>query len=205
MYINITIMTVLCLTAGPAGWSFAQGAPSRAEDRAVWRSEHVCGLNCLFLLLRCTGESPDYLAMQETLLEEGRLTSLYDLNTAAARYGVGLRLAKLTPDDLRALPKPVIAHLDRVTPSGESAGHFVVVTRADRDKVRYVDGTTAEAREVPWREFRRAWSGFAAFRSGRGALSWNDHVAAFIVGLAGGWGVELLSRRRRPSLAARPA
>ncbi len=199
--------TIAALVASAPCGLRAQEEPrdaSRADDRqTVWRSERVCGLNCLYFLLRAYGKAPDYLSMQRNLVRPD-LTSLYDLGAAAKQHGVPLRLASMTPKELSAVPKPAIAHLDVTSVRGQTSGHFVVVTHATPEGVRFIDGTTAETREFTWRDFQRDWSGNVAYREP--TLGGNSAVvsmsAALVVGMACGLGiVQLLRRCRKPACA----
>lgn len=96
---------------------------------------------------RARRKHADYEAMHKELLTE-RLASLLQIRETAAQHGLALQLTKLTPGELRGMPKPVIAHLDIVHVNG----HVV-----------YVDGTTAETRTTPWADFQRDWSGAIAY------------------------------------------
>ncbi|MEQ8856531.1 cysteine peptidase family C39 domain-containing protein [Gimesia sp.] len=132
------------------------------DSEIVWRSERVCGINSLYFLLVLTNHEADYLDMQRSLLKE-ELVSLDDIKRTAELYGLPVRIALCTPNDLKAMQDPVIAHFDTVNFSGSRSGHFVVIYDTDDKGVKYLDGTTGELMFVTWRNFERSWSGYAVF------------------------------------------
>jgi len=161
----------------------------------VWRSERVCGLNSVYFLLTLTGHEADYLQMQRSLLKE-KLVSLGDIQESAESYGMPVRIALLTPLELRSLHVPVIAHFDTVEVSGFNQGHFVVVFDTDDEGVHYLDGTTAEVFHVPWRKFERAWSGYAVYPSEAVSISWVWAALSLVTGATCGYFV--MCRRKTP-------
>jgi len=173
----------------------AVNKPETSENHIAWRSKRVCGLNCVYFLLRAEGKNPDYALMQQGLLKEA-FTSLADLKRVAADYGLSLRLAQMTPEELRQIDKPVVAHFDIVDVRGSTQGHFVVVTHADENGVELVDGTTVLTRSIPWREFQRTWSGYVAHRA-PSTLGTGWQVLVFVIGLGSGWLIDRFLQRRR--------
>ena len=152
----------------------------------VWRSERVCGVNALYFLLRAADVEAEYAVLSDRLLDRSdALPSLADLKSEASRWGTTLRIARFAPDDLRAAPKPIVAHLDAVAASGEISGHFVVVTAADEEGVTYVDGSTAETREMDWPLFKRGWSGHVAHLVPPTLHGW-DVFPALVAGILSG-------------------
>lgn len=171
--------------------------PSReSSERIIWRASRACGLNCAYLLLRCAGHQPDYLAMDQELIQQ-ELTSLADIRDAVAAHGEELILAKMTPDDLTVAPKPVIAHLDIIDYNGRVGGHFVLVVETNHSGVRYVDGTTAEINFSSWRDFQRKWSGFSAYLPARRNDLWLTGAFGVVIGLLLGVGWEFVAARKR--------
>ncbi|WP_417393243.1 cysteine peptidase family C39 domain-containing protein [Gimesia sp.] len=131
-------------------------------NNVVWRSERVCGVNSLYFLLTLSGHKADYLKLQDNLLKE-KLVSLEDIRKSAESHGMPVCVTVLTPEELRSLATPVIVHLDNVDISGSTQGHYVVIFETDVEGVHYLDGTTAESFHISWREFERAWSGYAVY------------------------------------------
>jgi len=142
------------------------------RDTAIWRSERVCGVNCLYLLLRFEGRDVDYLSLQNGLLNE-KPTSLHELKAAAYRHDLDLRLARMKPSDLIGVHKPVVVHLESVDARAQTSGHFVLVTQAYKNGVQYIDGTTTELRSVAWKDFERSWDGFVAHSNEVGPVWWS--------------------------------
>lgn len=82
----------------------------------------------------------------QTLLEAfGKLgedgTSLWALKRMGERSAVRLAVMKATEQGLLEFPTPFVAHLE--VPAG---GHFVLVCSVDRQRVKFLDGTTLEAK-----------------------------------------------------------
>ena len=162
----LTVVFVVIVFLSP-GLGVASGESlGRPPRSAVWRSARMCAVNSLYFLLQLRGVDVDYSQLQRELLHR-HLASLEDIRQAAARRGVTVQVAKLTRDDLEAVPLPLIAHLEPVTVSGASRGHFVVIFDMDNHGPWCMDGTTAEVRHVPWRTFLREWSGYGAYVSGK--------------------------------------
>jgi peptidase C39-like protein len=168
-------------------------------DELVWRSKRVCGLNCAYFVLRAHGKDPDYAEMQRRLLKE-EFTSLRDIKQAAAEYGVQLRLARMTPEQLRNVDKPAVAHFDLVDIKGGAQGHFVIVTQTDDNTVQFIDGTTVLTRSLSWREFQRNWSGYVAHRTS--TEDWPGWpVLALVGGVISGLIVDRILLWRRNALS----
>ena len=163
-------------------------------DDVVWRSKRVCGLNCIYFLLRAYGLTPDYLTLQRRMVK-AELTSLYDIQRESAAHGLPLRLASFTPQDLSDVRKPIIAHFDVVDIEGDVGGHFVVVTRTTPSSVEFVDGTTVMTHVLDWRQFQRKWSGFVAHREADGS-PWFLDVLAFVCGIVAGFTYDSYRRRK---------
>jgi ABC-type bacteriocin/lantibiotic exporter with double-glycine peptidase domain len=68
------------------------------------------------------------------------------------------QVLRLSVNELRSVPLPLIAHYNWRAKSNQT-GHYIVVTRIANDRVEYIDGTTAEPAEVPLATFEFFWSG----------------------------------------------
>ena len=124
-----------------------------------WRAARVCGVNCVYLLLRHFNQAVEYQKLEADLLRDD-ITSLADLKRAATSRGLATQVLRTDRDGLDRLPRPMIAHLDHVSPQGETSGHFVLILKNEGENgVACIDGTTAEPRTIPWSEFERDWSG----------------------------------------------
>lgn len=129
----------------------------------VWRSQRLCGVNCLYAFLRWHGVKACYEDLEGDLLsEEG--TNMSALQNAALRYGIEATVAKASPGDLRRLGMPVIIHLEELRPNGHSAAHFVLVTKCNDKSVTCMDGTSAVLANIPWPKLEAQWTGYILFR-----------------------------------------
>ena len=135
---------------------------ANSADNVVWRSARVCGCNCLYIMLREKGIEPDYLKLRQELLRES-FTSLTQLQEAGEKRGLACRMGKTNPQGLRSLPKPLIAHLDRLSGRGQARGHYVLVLAAHEENLTVMDGTSGIIETTPWRTFQRRWSGYVLY------------------------------------------
>lgn len=134
-----------------------------------WRSERLCGVNCLFIMLGVYKIDVDYELLSGELLPGDEFTSLTKLKESATRHGLEVGMGRSDPAGLQELTKPVLAHWEAASASGnqtEAPGHYVLVLKTTPDGVEYMDGTTGVIREVSWREFQRRWSGYLIWSSG---------------------------------------
>ncbi len=177
--------------------------PHANGEDMVWRSEKMCGVNCVYFLLRAGNIIPDYERLSREMVRQDSLTSLTDLKRCAETHGLRCALGKTNPAGLGKLPMPLIAHFDLVGVRGKSGGHFVVVLRANDDGVVYVDGTLAEIRVVSAAEFQRVWSGYILYmRSRPRVFDWLWMAGAVLGGALLGFTMER-AVRRHPAEAPR--
>jgi len=167
-------------------------------DDLIWRAERACGVNCAYLLLRYHDQAVVYRALEADLVRDD-LASLADLKRATSSRGLATQVLRADRRGLEALSKPLVAHLDKVSPRGETSGHFVLVLKTDsEDGVDCIDGTTAEPQTIPWSDFSRDWSGHVLAIATRSPLSHGLRVAACGVAMLLGY---QLVRHRRSLLA----
>jgi hypothetical protein len=160
----------------------SSGTDARTSNPVLWRSERLCGVNCVYLMLKFYGSQPDYSRVESALLHED-LCTLTDIKHFLYSQDPSFLMARTDPPGLQTLPMPVIAHLDLRSPRGETRGHFVLITGTDADGVSYVDGTTAEPYTRPWKEFKRQWTGYIIYKKKSGHLFWS----LFLLATATGW------------------
>ena len=164
-------------------------------ENILWRAERVCGVNCIYLLLRHFDRQADYGALETELVRDD-FTSLVDLKRAATTRGLATTIAKTDHRGLELLPKPLIAHLDIVSPRGVASGHFVLVTQIHQGgNVIYIDGTTAEPRTSSWQDFERDWSGYVVVT--KPFLELSTRMNFIIAGLGALVGYFMAQFRRR--------
>lgn len=161
---------------------------ARASDKngVVWRAERVCGVNCVYFLLRHRDISASYKEVSQSLLQNDTLPSLTDIKKVSQSYGLQLKIGTTTPEGLTAVAFPVIVHLDIVGARGEQGGHFSVVLDCDSEGVKMLDGTSVEVRNMPWRDFNRMWSGYLLYADQDSrfftVISWQEGTIAILGG-----------------------
>ena len=111
-----------------------------------------CGLAALAIVLRSFGRDValDDLRARVHVSREGTTARL--LRRIAAEYGLKARGFKTTPQGLRALPLPIVAHMNFV--------HFVVIEGFGKDAV-YVNDPACGPIDIPWHRFDLAFTGTA--------------------------------------------
>jgi hypothetical protein len=176
--------------------------PSRKavdSSEVVWRSQRMCGVNCLYALLKAYGiRDVSYQDLTDEVMATQADTSLTDIKRAAARRGLRCAIGKTDRSGLSAAAKPVVAHCEQVDPVGVQSGHFVLVVGTDDDGVHFLDGTTAQLGEFPWHEFQRRWSGYIVYAdAGPVWPPWAVLVASLPLGLVAGVLVDKIALRRR--------
>ncbi len=130
-------------------------SPIQHSERKVWRSNEDCGYNCLLVLLRLHGVEIDYASFygQKTGHRFNGVgsngLSLLQVKELATAYGVPGIVGKTSPEGLKVLPKPIIAHLD--DPNGEGSGHYVIILDCSDNDLTIMDGTTFGITHWPWR------------------------------------------------------
>ncbi len=107
-----------------------------------------CGLNGLFAMLKICGKDVTYEDVQRRVRLGPDGADLEGLREAASAFGLHTEVRRVTPEELRVAPKPILVHID--TPAtgagkgGEGSGHFTVVTSVDPDgMLQGIDTTNA--------------------------------------------------------------
>jgi hypothetical protein len=167
----------------------ASGAGGPVDDGsgAVWRAERACGANSLYIVLRLAGKHPAYEELSQMLVKD-KAPTLDELRRAARYWGVDLALARLTREELRRAPLPLIAHFEGVGSDGRFGGHFVVVVETNDSEVNFIDGTHGGALSKSWHDFGRLWSGYVAYAEPH-AFRWGIVPGALsgVVAFSLGW------------------
>lgn len=189
----VQCMVLFCIGSA---WNASAAEHERASSSdMVWRAENCCGVNALYVLLRVKGLAPDYRALRSSLLASQTATSLGDLRRCADGYGLPCASARSTPEGLRSLPKPLIAHMEVLDGRAASVGHFVVVLRCTADEVLCMDGTTGDIQSMSWRDFQRAWTGYVLCSRGQSRPGF-ALLAFAMAGTLAALTVDLMLRRR---------
>jgi hypothetical protein len=181
------------------GSTLRAAEPAKPTDpsEVIWRSQRMCGVNCLYTLLRAYGfQDVSYKDLTDEVLTGRSDTSLTDIKRAAARRGLRCAIGRTDEGGLTAAPKPVVAHCEQVDPTGTLTGHFVLVIETDREGVKYLDGTTAQLGQYPWHEFKRRWTGYIVYADA-GWPAWAVIAASVPLGVALGVLVDRFAFGRR--------
>lgn len=135
------------------------------DRRIAWASSPEarmaeCGVRSLHEVLRTRGLEASVREVASRVDGADGMSSLADLRNAAAAFDLRAVAAQATPDDLEALPKPLIAHL--------RPNHFVVVARDDGGGYRVIDPDLPGG-VLPEERFRERWSGAVLLFPAEGA------------------------------------
>lgn len=135
--------------------------PLSHESASHWRHPLRCGVACCYAFLRIEGSSTDYESVAGVMLvDDARGTSLADLCETLCSFGQQVEVIRATPDELRNLEFPAIAHLDMGRTDAGPSGHYVVLLSADASKVSLLEPTSCTIRTLPVVEFSDGWTGF---------------------------------------------
>jgi hypothetical protein len=164
----------------------------------------VCGPNVLYMLLKLQGRPVTFQQVAQELGSDNKLTSLIELREAAARLGLPTRIRRCTLEDLDRCTLPCIAHArSGYVQRQNSSGHYLVVLKADRERIQVVDGTSGEVYRVPRSKLAGIWTGYV-LEPRSVQQDWTEVITLNGVGLLVVLGVALLaSHWRSPAGAAK--
>jgi hypothetical protein len=123
--------------ASPGVTAASAIVPPEWRLEAPFQSGLHCGPNSLYMLLRLSGigVSLEQVARSVPLSSTG--CTIEDLRQAATDLGLGVEVRKVTPDEFKDLPKPLIAHFfapaSGLGTPGAGRDHFALVTRTSPD------------------------------------------------------------------------
>lgn len=106
--------------------------PERWRLDRPFQTGQRCGPNALYLLLRLERVNASYDKVVDRLKPGSAGCSLEDLHQAAGEFGLRTQVRKLSVEDVRYAPKPIIVHLN--APASASGGadaprdHFALIT-----------------------------------------------------------------------------
>lgn len=145
-------------------WSNPKGltVPEKLRFEQKWQSKAHCGVNALYALLLMKGSTVDLNEISSRIaLPEGG-ASLEQLRELAGQYNLATEVIKTTPDQLKALPMPLIMHQAMSEKGKSDRDHFVLVVGLDTGG-RYVviDGTTGLLYYSQPGTLELTWSGYA--------------------------------------------
>jgi hypothetical protein len=119
-------------TARPAT-TLSPIVPPEWRLEAPFQTGLHCGPNSLYLLLRLSGIEVSREQVEQSVPMSATGCTLEDLRRAALNLGLGVEVRKVTPDEFKDLPKPLIAHFlapaSGLGTPGQGRDHFAVVTR----------------------------------------------------------------------------
>ena len=116
--------------------------PMRFSSPPSWRGGEMCGLNCLYLLLKLTVTNVPSLSYDALYRSAGPVPSggfnMAQLKQIARKWGAELSVIQGDPLRLAELPPPVIVHLGEP----DRPGHFVCLVQNQGKVLLFADGTT---------------------------------------------------------------
>ena len=130
-----------------------------------WPDRPYCGLYCFYAYMRMVGKPvyfydlviPDYVTPYKG-------TTLEKLSAAAEDFGVyGNVLSRLTVDDLRQSPYPMVLHVKDSLEAGDY-DHYVLFIEDDNGQAKLID-PPYEVKVVPYRNIVPLWEGNALILS----------------------------------------
>ena len=194
--VSCWIVTAIALIAAGPGPTDKSAEP----DQTAWRSERVCGPNCLYTLLKYRGINVSYPKLLESCIGGKDFMSLSAIQKTSDLHGLPLSLGRTDRKGLEKLPKPVIAHLEQMGPRGDVQGHFVLVLQAGTSGVKTMDGTTAIIHDTGWRDFEREWTGYLAYPTAPSTMadSLKSMGLCALLGLSTGMVVARFRRKQKP-------
>lgn len=127
-----------------------------------------CGVAAVYGVSRLLGIDTNPEALEASIVKADpsadlSALSLLQIVTAFQRLGLQASAKQCSPAESYHLKTPFVAYFfaKRADRSADMPGHVVIVTFLSRDRVRILDLTElAVPVEVPFSEFRDAWSGY---------------------------------------------
>jgi len=151
--------------AVPAGLE----TPSRYRLEVPFQEGPKCGPNALYVVLQILDIRCSYSEVLKSIPVSKDGSSLFDLQNCAHKFGLACEVRKgLSPDDIPALPMPVIVHLQgpAIAKSGRHiSDHFAVIVGPDPQSPNQgfigVDTTNGAVTRFTKAGFARSFSGYA--------------------------------------------
>jgi|SRR5579884_1899834 len=128
-----------------------------SEDKRLWRNVESCGINSAYVLLALSGRPVRYSEIAARLPVARDGVSLGDMKACLASFGLPAVVQRATPESLRQVPLPAIAHCEE---EKAATGHYVVITAVTADHVEMIDGTNGNMVFFPMSDFQKNWSGY---------------------------------------------
>lgn len=135
------------------------GGSCRGEQDIVEMMRYRCGYNSVYVLLRLSGVDCSYEELKLNGNSGSKGLSVKELAEELKRCGLPSRVIRCDiPDDVRKLSPPFIIYTnpDR---SGNTIGHFLVVTKISNETIDLIDGTTSEKKEYAIAKLSNLWDG----------------------------------------------
>ncbi|HEX6966840.1 MAG TPA: peptidase domain-containing ABC transporter [Gemmatimonadaceae bacterium] len=127
----------------------------RRIARVKQRDQSDCGAACLASVAATYGYTLPVSRIREYASTDRQGTTLLGLVEAAGALGFDAKGVRGTPESLRAIPTPCIAHVV----VGERMHHFIVVARVSKQCVVVMDPRDGRVHKRTRAEFEREWSG----------------------------------------------
>ena len=130
------------------------------------RLDPLCGVSTVAVSMRALGLPHDRSGMSKAVRHTGEGSTMRDLQDACDRLGVAAHPVQATEKGLRALPKPLVAHVEH--------DHFVTVVETDDEGVEYVCSDCGPwpggPLRVTWEKWRRMRPGVYLAIQKRGSV-----------------------------------
>jgi peptidase C39-like protein len=136
--------------------------PAKFRFEEAWQAGNKCGTVALYVVLSLEGYTVTYDEVDQLLPDHPEGSSMAELQSAAAKFGVELRPVKVTLEELRTLPMPCIVHWSIRGQKADPAGHFdVLVQHAEGFGFDFVNTTHCLLTRMPYISVAPQFDGYA--------------------------------------------
>jgi ABC-type bacteriocin/lantibiotic exporter with double-glycine peptidase domain len=139
------------------------------------------------MIMRLKDRPVSYRRIEEQLPFDPAGNSLTELRDCLRSFGLSTSIVQARPGLLEVCALPAIAHWEE---EKATTGHYVIITGIAKDRVEYIDGTTAGISILSMSEFRKRWSGYLLLTEiPRNSWRFLFYLAVVLGGASIGWGV----------------
>lgn len=121
-------------------------ASAKTSALAAKESSVACGVNALFVYLRCRGGHADYESIRMCVNEGARGLTMQQMKAMAAQAACPSMVLKssISNIDARMLPAIALISADKLSPQN----HFIVVISRKGDRLQVMDGTSGRIHDI---------------------------------------------------------
>jgi ABC-type bacteriocin/lantibiotic exporter with double-glycine peptidase domain len=145
----------------------------QVDDPLIQRHRTICGPNALYMFLRSHGSKATYSSIVHILPMQSNGCTLLAMRDTARRLGISANVLKFSPEDVTCLHLPAVVHFHRSVFLGDNVDHYVVLTGVFKNRVEYIDGTTAQRHSVSLAKLAAASDGYALEHPRDWDVSWS--------------------------------